>query len=95
VFADVSADTFTASIRLSPDAAGSTLADFAVMVGAYANDETPLTLTLTAAQTAALPADEDGDSLVELVFDILRTPQGLSEPGRFAGGNIYVSGKVT
>lgn len=91
---NVSADSFAASIRAAPDAAGSTLADFDVTVGAYANGVTTITLKLTKTQTAALPADGDADGLEELVFDILRTPSGGTQQ-RFMAGVIQVSGKVT
>src|SRR5690606_24447939 len=51
--ADVSADAFSASIRATPDATGATLADFTVTVGSYADEVTPVTLSLTDVQTAA------------------------------------------
>ncbi|MBX7496754.1 hypothetical protein K3172_12885 [Qipengyuania sp. 6B39] len=91
---DASADSFSASLRLSPDADGATLADFAVSVGAWDGTYTPVTFTLTKAQVAALPADADGDGLAELVFDILRTPSGSYER-RYLAGNVFISGKVT
>lgn len=91
---DVSADTFDASIRAAPDAAGATLADFDVTVGSYADGVTTITLELTEEQTAALPSDGDADGLEELVFDILWTPSGGTQQ-RFMGGVIQVSGKVT
>lgn len=91
---DVSADSFEASIRSVPDAAGATLADFDVTVGAYADGITTITLKLSDTQTAALPSDGDADGLVEMVFDILWTPSGGTQQ-RFLAGVIQVSGKVT
>ena len=92
--ADVSGDTFEASLRASPDASGSTLADFTVTVGAYAAGVTPVTLGLTSGQTSALTADADLDGLEEFVFDILWTPSGGTQQ-RLLGGVIKISGKVT
>src|SRR3546814_7069064 len=91
---DVSADSFEASIRAAPDAAGATLADFDVTVGAYADGITTITLELTDTQTAALPSDGDADGLEEMVFDMLWTPSGGAQQ-RFLAGIIQVSGKVT
>ena len=92
--ADVSGDAFEASLRASPDASGSTLADFTVTVGAYAAGVTPVTLGLTSGQTSALTADADLDGLEEFVFDILWTPSGGTQQ-RLLGGVIKISGKVT
>lgn len=92
--ADVSADAFSASIRATPDALGATLADFTVTVGSYASSVTPVTLSLTDTETAALPSDTDFDGLETFVFDILWTPSGGTEQ-RLIGGIIQVSGKVT
>jgi hypothetical protein len=94
VGADVSADTFTASLRASPDGDGATLADFTITVGSYADGVTPITLELTDDETAALPIDANADGLETMVFDILWTPNGGTEQ-RFMGGIIQVSGKVT
>ena len=91
---DVSADSFEASIRAAPDAAGASLADFDVTVGSFADGVTLITLELTDTQTAALPSDGDADGLEELVFDILWTPSGGTQQ-RFMAGIIQVSGKVT
>lgn len=91
---DVSADAFAGSLRVAPDASGSTLADFTVTVGAWDGTYTPVTFALTSTQVDALPVDGDADGLTELVMDILRTPSGGTEY-RYLAGNIYVSGKVT
>jgi hypothetical protein len=86
---DVSADTFTASLRISPDAADPVLESFAVNVGAYADGATIVTLSLTQVETAALPADGDLDGVEDFVFDMLRNNL------RFFGGIIPITGKVT
>lgn len=87
--ADLSGDTITASLRASPDAANPTLADFAVTVGSYSGGTTEITLELTIAETAALPADTDVDGVEEFVFDILRNGS------RLMAGTIPLAGKVT
>lgn len=87
--ADLSADTITASLRTGPDAAGSTLVDFTISVGAYTAGATEVTLSLTSGQTAALPADSDLDGEEQFAFDILRNGS------RLMGGIIPVAGKVT
>lgn len=91
---DMTADSFAASLRASPDAAGFTLADFTVTVGAFASGVTPITLSLPADAFDALLEDGDFDGLEEAVFDIKWTPAGGSEQ-RLMGGTITISGKVT
>lgn len=90
---DVSSDTFTASLRVSPDASGSTIEDFTVDVGTYGAEvagKTIVTLSLTQTQTAfADVPDGDLDGVEELVFDILRNNT------RFLGGIMPIAGKVT
>lgn len=76
---DVSAGTFVADIYAGVDDSLTSLASFAVSLGAYdANaGTTTLTLTLTALQTDdEPPADADGDGLAEVVFKLLYTPSG-------------------
>lgn len=90
---DVSADAFTLTMRQSPDAGGDAALEFTTSVGAFDGTYTPVTFTPDPTQFAALPADGDADGLVELFFDILRTPSGGSAR-RFAAGNIFISGKV-
>lgn len=91
---DASASTFKASLRASPDASGSTLADFTITVGSYSGGVTSLTLAMTSSTTATLPADDEGDGVVPLVFDLLETPSGGTQ-SRLIGGTAYVLGKVT
>lgn len=92
---DWSADSFFMSLREEPDAPDPTTVDVTINVGAYSGGVTPVTLSLTAAQTAALPADDNGDDLKELFYDILRQTGGAGAKRRIMAGNIYVSGKVT
>src|SRR3546814_20211866 len=89
---DVSADSFEASIRAAPDAAGAALADFDVTVGAFADGVTTITLALSDTQTDALPSDGDAAGLAAMVFDMLWTPTRGSQQ-RFLAGVIQVSGK--
>lgn len=93
---DVSADGFKASLRLSPDAPGAALADFTVALGSFADGVTPITLSLTAAQTggAALAGDGDGDGLAEMVFELLHIPAGGAAQ-RANAMVLLVSGRVT
>lgn len=89
---DLSADTITAALRVSPDAPDPVLVDFTVDVGAYASGVTEVTLSLTAVQTSdtdILPADGDLDGEEELVFDLLRND------ARLIAGTIPIAGKVT
>ena len=92
---DWSADSFFMSLREAPDAPDPTTEDVTVAVGAYASGVTPVTFSLTAAETAALPADDNGDGLKELFYDILRQTGGAGAKRRIMAGNIFVSGKVT
>lgn len=94
---DVSADSFAASLRLAPDAAGATLADFTVSVGSWDGTYTPVTFSLTKTTVdgfASSIPDGDGNGLAEAVIDVLRTPSG-EDQYRYLAGNIYISGKVT
>lgn len=91
---NVTGDSFDASLRLSPDASGSTLVDFTIAIGTYSAGATLVTLSLTQVQTAALPADGDLDGVEEFVFDLLRTPSGGTQ-ARLIGGVIPILGKVS
>lgn len=90
--ADYEADAFAASLANAPDS--TPFLNFTVVVGAFGSGVTPVTLSLTALQTAAIPADTDIDGNEDFVFDILRTPNGGTQ-GRLMAGVIPVSGKVT
>ena len=88
---DADADTFAATLSIAPDSAP--LATFSAAVSAFDGTSTAVTLSLTEATVNGLPADTDGDGLVELVFSVQRTPSGGSEARLFAG-NVFISGKV-
>ena len=89
---DVSADSFSAALRSAPDTAETPVA-FTTSVGAWDGTFTPLTLSLTEGEVNSLPSDADAVGLEEMVFDLLRTPNGGTEY-RFLAGNIFISGKV-
>ena len=92
---DWSADEFFISLREEPGAPDPVTATVTVSVGSYTSGVTPVTLSLTAAQTAALPADDNSDGLKELFYDILRQTGGTGSKRRIMAGNVFVSGKVT
>lgn len=92
--ADYSADAFACNLAVAPD--GTTLVSPTVVVGAFGSGVTPVTISLTAVQTANLaliPADGDVDGVEELCFDLLRTPFGGAQD-RLMAGVIPVRGKV-
>jgi hypothetical protein len=92
--------TVTSSLRLSPDAAGAPVRDFTVNPMGYSPtlDATEYKLSLTKNETAGLPADTDGDGLVQLAWDVLLLPDGGSvdlDTIRLFGQVATVTGKVT
>lgn len=92
--ADWSGDAFACALSLSPD--GTTLVSPTVVVGAYSGGYTTVTLSLTSVQTAntsLIPADGDFDGVVDLAFELVRTPSGGSA-AVLMGGLIPVIGKV-
>lgn len=93
VAADWSADTVVASLGYEPDDGASETNDLSVNVGSYSGGLTPITLQLSAAGTAALAADPDGDGLVSILFDMHRTPAAGSKYLAFAGWT-YITGSV-
>lgn len=88
------AGSVSAAIRLAPDAGGAVLVAFTASAVTVEGDYAEFTLSLTKVQTAALPADTDGDALVELAYDVLFTPTGGTQT-RLFGGVATVAGKVT
>lgn len=91
--ADVSDWAFIGAAKLAPDAI-ETEAEFTIAVGAYAAGVTPVTLSLSAADTSALPADSDGDGIEAFAFDLLATPPGEDE-FLLMGGTLPLLGSVT
>lgn len=90
---DASNDTFTAALRIAPDAADPPIASFTATPGSYVSGATTLVLSLNQAAIDALPADGDANGLEELVYSVQRTPSGGSESRLFAG-NVFISGEV-
>lgn len=86
------------SLRLYPDAAGSTVEDFTasgpVVETTDTGDFTAFTLSLSASETAGLTPPNPGEALVQLAYDVLFTPSGGIEQ-RIFGGCATISGKVT
>jgi hypothetical protein len=85
--------TLEAAVKASPDAAAE-LATFTIGTPSFADGKTTWSLSLTGAQTGALPADGDGDGVEFFIYDILFTPSGGTAE-RIAGGLFPVSGFVT
>ena len=94
VTGDYTGATYKGSLRLQPDAAGATLVDFTTAALVIAGGQTTFKISLTKAQTAALPADGEGDGVVELATTILWTRSGVPEE-MLMGGTALVLGKVT
>ncbi len=86
--------TVSASLKLRPDAAGAALAAFTASAVTVEGDYSAFTLSLTDSQTAALPADDDGDGLAQVAFDVLFTPAGGTLK-RLFGGVATIAGKVS
>lgn len=95
---NLSASKVRASLRLEPDSSGAVIVAFNVtgprVVTVPDGTFTIFDLSLSDAQTSSLPADGDGDGLVQLAFDTLLAPTGTSFQRIFAGA-ATVSGKVT
>ena len=79
--ADYSSSTFSGALSTEPDDGVSKVVDFTVDVGAFEDGKTKITLSLTAAQTDAITADDDGDGVLTLLWD-------LHQDGRFLMGGI-------
>lgn len=82
------------SLLLRPDAPTAPLATFATGIVTVEGDYSSFELFLTALQTAALPADADGDGLAHVAFDVLIQPAGGTQK-RLFGGVATIAGKVT
>lgn len=84
---DASTDTFEATLLLEPDFDATPLATFTVEVGAFDDEATVVTLSLTDEQTGDLPLDGDLDGIVDFVLIVTRAPYGEVE-ARFLAGAI-------
>jgi hypothetical protein len=90
---DVTTATLAGSVKSSPDATAE-LAVFTIGSPVFANGVTTWSISLSGSQTAALPADVDGNGVESFVYDLLLTlPGGTAQ--RIAGGLFLVSGFVT
>lgn len=81
------------SLRAQPDA-GSPLVTFTATSGAFADEVTVFTLSLSAVQTDALPTDPTGEGVVRLAWDVLITPPSGPKVLAF-GATANVIGEVT
>ena len=90
---NVTTATLRGAIKASPDATAE-LATFTIGTPVFADGVTTWAISLTAAQTAGLPADGDGDGVETFVFDFLLTLSG-QPTARICGGLFVVSGFVT
>lgn len=92
---DVSTAAFKASLRLAPDALGAVLVDLTVVVGAFVDGTTLVTLSLTKVQTALSGAgDGDLDGVSEVFCTVLYTPFGGTQMP-FLSFSIPITGKIT
>lgn len=85
---DWSASSLTGSVKAAPDAA-TELAVFAVSSPVFADGVTSWFISLSASQTAALPADGDANGIEDFVYDV------LIDGRRLFGGLFRISGFVT
>jgi hypothetical protein len=90
---DVTTATLEVDIRAAPNAP-SKLVDVTVGAPSLISGRTVWALSLTAAQTAALPLEGDGSGVAEFPIDAVLTLSGGTAK-RLFGGIIPVSGFVT
>jgi hypothetical protein len=77
-FGDWTTGAFSAELRAAPGATGSPLATYSVSIGTPAGGLTPITLVLSAADSAILPAPAPATQLGEVFLGITFTPSGGS-----------------
>lgn len=85
---DYTSAALSGSIRAAPDSA-TALATFTIGAPSLAGGNTVWTVSLSAAQTGALPADGDGDGVETFPYDF------LLDGHRLFGGAFYLSGHIT
>jgi hypothetical protein len=90
---NVTTATIAGSVKASPDATAE-LAVFTIGSPVFADGKTTWPISLSGAQTAALPADTDGNGEETFIYDLLLTLSG-GTPQRIAGGLFSISGFVT
>ena len=88
--------TAASALRVQPDAGSPLPQTFTITNDGYdaVNAITLFTMTMSATDTAALPADPSGEAVVRLAWDVLLTPDGEDE-FRLMGGIATVIGEVT
>ena len=91
---DLTTSGIAGTVKASPDATAE-LAVFTISSPVFADGFTTWTVSLSGAQTLALPADVDGDGRTDLVFDFLISGPGGVNPERLFGGVFTVVGFVT
>lgn len=85
---DWTLSTLTGSVRASPDS-GSVLAAFTIGTPSLVGGLTVWPVSLSTAQTTALPVDADGDGVEYFPYDFLLNNQ------RLFGGIFPLSGHIT
>lgn len=88
VSGDWTASTLRGSVRASPDSS-TALATFTIGTPALVSGSTVWIISFSTAQTAALPADGDGDGVEQFPYDFLLNGQ------RLFGGLFPLSGHIT
>lgn len=91
--ADYSADAFACALGFEPDNGASETNDVSVAVGAYSGGKTVITLSLNSTQTAALATYLNADGVVEMLWDLRRTPSGQGQY-MILGGWLRLVGAV-
>lgn len=90
---DYSSATFSAQLRLTPDAAGAPIVSFTVGTATFSGGDTTVAFTLTDTQTDALPAAAETGKTLRLYGDFKITVGGLVD--RIAAGVFPIIPKVT
>lgn len=85
---DYTGGTLIGSVRAAPDS-DTALAVFTIGTPAFSDGRTLWTVTLSTAQTGALPVDGDGDGVERFPYDFLLNGE------RLFGGLLPLSGHIT
>jgi hypothetical protein len=91
---NITSSVLTGSVKSSPDSA-TELVTFTIGSASFNDGFTTWAVSLTPAQTRALPSDSDGDGRVDLVYDFVLAGSGGTNPTRLHGGIFTVVGFVT
>lgn len=90
---NVTTATLAGTIKVSPDATVEE-ATWSIETPSFADGVTSWVVSLTGVQTAALPADANGDGVECFLYDFILTLSG-GEPRRIMGGIFPLAGFVT